>query len=175
MAKWNIDPDHSVGSFAIRHMNVAFVHGQMNNLSGTVEFDPDNRTDLSVIFEIIIDSIITGIAKRDEHLKSSDFFDINKYPKIIYKSNIAENTGPNSFNITGELSIHGMTRAIKMDIDLTGPVKSPFGEITIGITGRTILNREDFNIKWNHPMEKGALMVGIDVAVELNIEADLEQ
>lgn len=175
MAKWNIDPDHSVGSFAIRHMSVAFVHGQMNNVSGTVEFDPDNRTNLSVIFEIIISSIITGIAKRDEHLKSADFFNINKYPKITYQSRIAENTGPNSFNITGDLFIHGVTRTIKMDIDLTGPVKSPFGETTIGITGRTTLNREDFNIKWNQPMGKGDVMVGIDVAVELNIEADLEQ
>ena len=173
MAKWNIDPDHSVGSFAIRHLNVAFVHGQMNSISGTVEYDPDNITDLSISFEITVDSVITGISKRDEHLKSADFFDINKYPKITYQSKITESTGNHRFKVTGDLSIHGVSRTIKMDINLTGPVKTPFGETTIGITGRTILNREDFKMTWNQPMENGDLMVNTDVAVEINIEADL--
>jgi polyisoprenoid-binding protein YceI len=81
MAKWKIDPDHSVGAFSIRHMTVAFVHGQLNKVSGTVDFDPDNIAGLAVEIEIDTDSIITGIGKRDDHLKSADFFDIKKYPK----------------------------------------------------------------------------------------------
>ena len=82
MSKWNIDPDHSVGAFSIRHMTVAFVHGQLNKFSGTINLDPDNIASLDVEFDIEAESIITGIMKRADHLKSADFFDISKYPKI---------------------------------------------------------------------------------------------
>ncbi len=173
MAKWNIDPDHSVGSFSIRHMTVAFVHGQMNKVSGTINFDPDDISGLSLEFVIGPDSIITGIGKRDDHLKSEEFFDIGKYPGITFKSTTAERTGFNSCKISGDLSIHGIKKSVAVEADVSGPVKSPFGETTIGITGRAVLNREDFGMKWNEPMEKGGFMVGKDVEVSVDIEADL--
>ncbi len=175
MAKWNIDPDHSVGSFLIRHMTVAFVHGQLNKVSGTVNFDPDEIASLAVEFEIDVDSIITGIGKRDNHLKSADFFDTKKYPKIAFKSSKSEQTGFNSCKVSGDLSIHGIKKFITMEVDVLGPVQSPFGETTIGLTGKTVLNREDFGIKWNEPMEKGGFMVGKDVEASMNIEADLTE
>ena len=173
MAKWNIDPDHSVGSFSIRHMTVAFVHGQFNKLSGTVDFAPDDIAGLSLDFEIDVDSIITGIGKRDDHLKSADFFDMEKHPKITFKSSASERTGFNSCKVSGDLSIHGIIKTIVMEIDVSGPVKSPFGETTLGITGSTVLDREDFGMRWNEPMEKGGFMVGKDVKVSVDIEADL--
>ncbi len=86
MSKWKIDPDHSVGAFSIRHLMVSYVHGQMNRLSGTIHYDPADITGLSVELEIDTSCLITGIEKRNEHLKSPDFFDIGKYPKIIFKS-----------------------------------------------------------------------------------------
>ncbi len=175
MSQWNIDPDHTVGSFSIRHMTVAFVHGQMNKVSGTINFDPDTFADISVQFDIDVESIITGIGKRDDHLKSADFFDIEKFPKLSFKSNGAERTGFNSCSITGEITIHGITRPITLETDILGPVKSPFGETTLGITGRTIINREGYGLKWNEPMGNGGFMVGKEVEVTMNIEADLAE
>ncbi len=173
MSQWNIDPDHSVGSFSIRHMTVAYVHGQMNKVSGTINFDPDNFADISIQFDIDVESIITGIGKRDDHLKSADFLDIEKFPKITFKSKGAERTGFNSCNISGDITIHGVTKSIILEADILGPVDSPFGETTLGITGRTIINREDFGLKWNEPMGNGGFMVGKEVEITMNIEADL--
>jgi polyisoprenoid-binding protein YceI len=175
MAKWKIDPDHSVGSFSILHLTVAFVHGQLNKVSGTVNFDPDDIASLVVEFEIDTDSIITGIGKRDDHLKSADFFDIEKYPKITFKSTSSEQAGSDHCRISGDLNIHGIKKSIVMDVNVSGPVKSPFGETTIGLTGKTILNREDFGFTWNQPMEKGGFMIGKNVEASIDIEADLTE
>jgi len=173
VSQWNIDPDHSVGSFSIRHMTVAFVHGQMNTVSGTISFDPDNITALSIRFEVDVSSILTGITKRDDHLKSDDFFDVAKYPKIIFQSTGAERSGFHSSIIRGDLTIHGITKPITLETDILGPVQSPFGETTLGLTGRMVLNREDFGLTWNEPMGNGGFMVGKEVEVSMNIEADL--
>jgi len=175
MSKWNIDPDHSVGSFTIRHMTVAFVHGQMNKVSGKISFNPDKFADISVQFDIDVESIITGIGKRDAHLKSADFFDIENFPKLNFKSTGAERTGFNSCNIKGDITIHGITKSITLEADFLGPVDSPFGETTLGITGRTVINREDFGLKWNEPMGNGGFMVGKEVEITMNIEADLAE
>jgi len=175
MSQWNIDPDHSVGSFSIRHMTVAFVHGQMNKVSGTISFDPDNFANISIQFDIDVESIITGIGKRDDHLKSEDFFDIGKFPRITFRSKSAERTGFNSCNVSGDITIHGITKSITLEADILGPVDSPFGETTLGITGRTVINREDFGLKWNEPMGNGGFMVGKDVEITMNIEADLAE
>jgi len=173
MSQWNIDPDHSVGSFSIRHMTVAYVHGQMNKVSGTINFDPDNFADISIQFDIDVESIITGIGKRDDHLKSADFLDIENFPNISFKSKGAERTGFYSCHISGDITIHGVTKSIILEADILGPVDSPFGETTLGITGRTIINREDFGLKWNEPMGNGGFMVGKEVEITMNIEADL--
>lgn len=173
MSQWNIDPDHSVGSFSIRHMTVAFVHGQMNHVSGTISFDSDKFADISIQFDIDVESIITGIGKRDDHLKSEDFLDVQKYPKISFKSQSAERTGFNSCSITGDITIHSISKSITLEADILGPVDSPFGETTLGISGSTVINREDFGLKWNEPMGNGGFMVGKEVEISMNIEADL--
>jgi polyisoprenoid-binding protein YceI len=173
MAKWVIDPDHSVGAFSIRHMMISHVHGQMNMVSGTVYLDTDDITTLAVELEIDISGILTGIQKRDDHLKSQDFFHIEKYPKIIFKSSKTERTGFNICKVSGEITVHGTTRPLSLEVEIFGPVKSPFGETSIGLTGRTRLNREDFGMTWNEPMEKDGFMVGRDVEISVNVEADL--
>lgn len=174
MAKWNIDPDHSVGSFTISHMTVAFVRGQMNAVSGTIYYDPGDFSSLDVDFNIAVESIITGVKKRDEHLKSADFFDIARYPSIHYKSTASEQAGFNSAKVSGELTIHGVKKKVTMDVYISGPVKSPFGETTMGITGRFVLDREEFGIDWNQPLENGGFMVGKTVNVSFDLEGDLE-
>jgi len=172
---WKIDPDHSVGAFSIRHLEVAFVHGQMNEVSGTIELDPDNIESLSIEFEIGIRSILTGIGKRDDHLNSADFFDAEKFPKISFKSKKVKKTDVNTCTVSGDLTIHGITKTVTLDVDSAGPVKSPFGETSIGLTGITVLNREDYEMPWNEPLESGGFMVGKEVTVSVDIEADLSE
>jgi polyisoprenoid-binding protein YceI len=186
MPKWVIDPDHSVGAFSIQHMMMAHVHGQMNRVSGTIHLDTDDITSLTVELELDVSSILTGIQKRDDHLKSQDFFHIEKYPKITFRSSKAEKypkitfrsskaerTGFNSCLVSSEITIHGITLPLSLEVEIFGPVNSPFGETSIGLTSRTTLNREDFGITWNEPVEKSGLMVGRDVEISVNIEADL--
>ncbi|MCC6347950.1 MAG: YceI family protein [Nitrospirales bacterium] len=174
MEKWNIDSDHSVAAFAVRHMMIAMVRGQFNKLSGSICFDPDDAARSSVEVEIEAASITTGIPKRDDHLRSPDFFDVEKYPAVVFRSTAVEATGGNRARVTGELTLHGTTRTITFDAEHFGPVKAPYGgEISRGFSASTRLNREDFGILWNETLEAGGVMVGNEVQIFLDIEADL--
>lgn len=173
MPKWNIDPDHSVGAFSVKHLMVAHVHGQINRLSGTVHFEPTDITSVTVECEMDVSNIITGITKRDDHLKSQDFFDAEKFPKITFRSTKTERTGFHSIRVGGEMTIHGTTKPVTFDSYVLGPVKSPFGETCIGLNAKTVVNREDFGLLWNVPLEKNGVMVGRYVEISVNIEADL--
>lgn len=175
MPKWNIDPDHSVASFSIGHMTVAYVHGQMNSVSGTINYDPGDIQSLSVDIRVGPESIITGVQKRDDHLKSGDFFDIGKFPDITFRSSSIEPSGNGRVKVSGELSIHGIVKPLTLEVSVSGPVKSPFGETTLGITGDTVIDRGEFGIDWNQPMEGGGLMVGMKAEVSVSLEADLEE
>lgn len=173
MSKWIIDPDHSVATFSVRHMMVANVHGQFNKISGTIEFDPSDVSRTSISVEISVESIFTGIKKRDDHLRSQDFFDADKHPKITFQSTKAERTGFSNCKITGDLTMRGITRSVTLDLIFSGPVNSPFGETSMGFSGQFRVNREEFAIMWNEPMESGGVMVGKDIEIVMNIEADL--
>lgn len=172
MSKWKIDPDHSVAAFSIQHMMIAHVHGQFNKISGEINFDPDDIPGTSIKFDIDVNSIITGVEKRDDHLKSEDFFDQKKYPHINFISSGVEKTGFNMCKVKGDLTIHGITKPVVINTEFFGSVKSPFGETSMGFTAKAGLNREDFGLKWNEPMENGGFMVGKDVNMSINIEAD---
>jgi len=176
MAKWNIDPDHSVVAFSIKHMMVANLRGQFGKISGTIDFDPANQVRSSVAATIDVTSLTTTNKKRDEHLfGATDLFDISKYPEIVFKSARIEMTGGNKAKVTGDLTMHGVTRQVILDAEHFGPVKSPEdlgGETTIGFAATTSLNREDFGITWNMPIENGFLL-GKEVQITLDIEADL--
>ena len=129
--------------------------------------------------EAVIDTtgIYTGIGKRDEHLRSPDFFDVATFPAITFHSTGFEASGGNKGNLTGQLTVHGITRQVILDAAISGPVKSPEeigGETTIGISARTMVNREDFGITWNIPLAGGGVVVGRNIDIFLEIEADLE-
>ncbi|MEJ2683721.1 MAG: YceI family protein [Candidatus Sulfobium sp.] len=178
MAKWTIDTAHSVAAFSVKHMTVANVRGQFNNITGAVEFDQADPARSSVTAEIEVASITTGIRKRDDHLLSADFFDAAKYPKITFKSTGVETAGGNSARISGDLTIHGITRAVTMEAEYFGPVKSPEalgGETTIGFSASLTIDRRDFDVKWNVPLTGDALMVGNEIRINLDIEADLAE
>lgn len=176
MAKWTIDPDHSSATFSIRHMMVTNVRGQFGEVSGTLNFDPDQPDSSYVEASISVASLSTGNAKRDEHLFSPDFFDVSRYPNIAFMSAKVELLGENRGRVRGDLTIHGVTRPAIMEIEYAGPVKSPAdlgGETTIGFTATTVIDREDYGITWNVPIGDSGVMVGKEVRITLDIEADL--
>jgi polyisoprenoid-binding protein YceI len=175
MATWNIDPDHSCAAFAIRHMALAHVRGQFAALKGTIEFDPADRTRTAVNVEIEVASVSTGTKKRDEHLLTSDFFDQPKYPLISFKSSRVDFPGASQCRVTGNLTIHGVTRPVTFEGEYAGPRGNPYGdETSIGFSGTTNINREDFGIMWgSEPMESGGLVAGKEVQIFLDVEADM--
>jgi polyisoprenoid-binding protein YceI len=177
MPKWKIDADHSVAAFKVRHMMITFVRGQFNKLSGSALFDPADRSSFSL--EVMIDAsgLYTGIKKRDDHLASPDFLDVAEHPAITFKSTgftAAEDGGI----LTGDLTIHGVTQSVTFEVAFSGPVVSPAdlgGDTTLGITATALVNREDFGMTWNVPINDGGVMVGMDIGINLDIEADLEE
>ena len=173
MAKWIIDPDHSVAAFAVRHMMVSDVRGQFNKISGEISFDPSDIPHSSVEVAIDVSGIYTGIQKRDDHLRSPDFFDVGKYPQITFKSKEIKIAGERGFKITGILTIHGITRVVTLDSAYAGPEKSSDGDTSIGFAARTGINREDYALMWNVDLASGGVMVGKEVQIFLDIEADL--
>jgi polyisoprenoid-binding protein YceI len=174
MAKWVIDPDHSVASFFVRHMMVADVRGQFNKISGTIQFDPSDIGNSSV--EIVIDAsgIYTGIQKRDNHLRSPDFLDVAKFPNIMFKSSKVDTVSEKRFRVTGDLTMHGLTKTVTFEAEYTGPEKSPYGETSLGFCAITRLNREDYGIMWNVALESGGFMIDKEIQIMLDIEADLK-
>jgi len=173
MAKWKIDPDHTVAAFIVRHMMIADVRGQFNKISGIIHFDPADAAHSSVEAVIEAGGIYTGIAKRDEHLRSPDFLDVEKYPRIIFRSSNAERSDVNRLKVTGDLSIRGITKTVVLDAEFSGIEKSPYGETSIGFSATTVINREDYGLLWNVALESGGLMVGKEVRIILDVEADL--
>jgi polyisoprenoid-binding protein YceI len=174
MKKWIVDSDHSVAAFSIRHMMIANVRGQFNKIAGTISFDPSQPGNASVEMTFDAASIISGIQKRDDHLKSPDFLDVAKYPMITFKSTNIEQLGGSRARVTGDLTIHGVTRQITVDAEFTGPVKDPFEEgSTMGFSTSAVINREDFGMTWNYPMENNGIMLGREIALTIDLEADL--
>ncbi len=174
MGKWIIDPDHSVAAFTVRHMMVADVHGQFNKLSGTIQFDPADIAHSFVEAEIDVSGIYTGIQKRDEHLRSADFFDVEKYSGITFRSTRVEPSGGHRFRVSGGLTIHGITHPVTFDAEYLGPVKgTEEGETVVGFSAATRISREDYGIMWNvNLLDPGGVVVGREVAIVLSIEAD---
>jgi polyisoprenoid-binding protein YceI len=174
MSEWKIDPDHTAAAFMVRHFMITLVRGQFNRISGTIQFDPDQPALNSVEVEVESDSIYTGIAKRDEHLRSPDFLDVENFPLIRFESTRVEPVAVNHFKVTGELTIRGNTRLAILDAEYLGRVKSPFDEdISIGFSASTRLIRQDFGVNWNFDMENGGLVAGNEVFLNLEVEADL--
>ncbi len=174
--KWGIDPDHSSVSFSIKYLMLASIRGMMNKVTGTIYFDPPDVVNLDVEVDIDVSSLTTGVSKRDEHLKSPDFFDISRYPKITFKSTKVESLGGRHIRLTGDLSLHGVTHQVVLEGEYTGPVKLPEsigGETSMGFTGSTAINREDFGMTWGSmPLEDG-ILADREVLIAFDIEADL--
>ncbi len=174
MKRWAIDPDHSMARFSVRHFMIANVEGLFSNMTGIIQFDPPDLTQLSVEAEIGVKNLTTGNPERDEHLLSPDYFDAEKYPKILFKSTKVEPTGANRGKVFGDLTIRGIKRVVILDFEFSGPVKSPFSGITcIGFSAAGKVIRGEYGMTWNQPMEGGGLVMALDVRIQMEVEADL--
>ncbi len=171
-ATWAIDPGHSNISFAIRHMMVSNVRGSFATFSGTVTGDPANPA--GAVIEATIDaaSIDTKDAKRDTHLKSPDFLDVAKFPTITFKSKKIAPAGAGKFAVTGDLTLHGVTKEVVLEVEGPTPaIKDPFGNTRAGASATAKISRKDFGITWSKSMDGGGLVVGDEITVTIDVEA----
>jgi polyisoprenoid-binding protein YceI len=167
---WQIDTAHSLVEFSIRHMMVSNVKGRFTGLSGTI-VDADGDPKLSSAKAAIdVTTLITGDPKRDEHLRSPDFFDAAKYPSITFESRRIAGSRE-SFTIIGDLTIHGQTREVTLDVTFNGTGTTPYGKTVAGFTAETKINRKDFGLNWNVALETGGFLVGDQIKVEIELEA----
>ena len=167
---YNFDPAHTVVGFGVRHLGIALVEGRFKDIKGTVEYNADDVAKSSVRFTAKIDSIDSGVAARDTHLKSADFFEAEKYPEMTFQSTKVERVN-GRLTLTGDLTIKGVTKQVSFPFSMTGGIKDPWGGTRFGIAAGTTLNRRDFGINWGTKLPSGALDVANEVSVELHIEA----
>ena len=173
MPTWNFDPAHTSADFSARHMMVTTVRGKFEKISGTLIFDTANPEQASVEVTIDASSLNTGVTDRDNHLRSADFLDVANFPTITFKSTKVEKTGDNEGTITGDLTIRGVTRPVTIKAEYLGQEKNPWGITVTGFTGTTKINREDFGLTWNVALETGGVLVGKDINIALDVEAQL--
>ena len=169
---YEIDPVHSGVAFKVRHFFTE-VPGRFNDFSGTISVDPENLEQLSTEVTINAASIDTDNEKRDGHLRSEDFFEVEKYPEIVFKSERVELTGEKEAKVRGSLTIHGVTKEVELDAKLLGKGKGMEGETKTGWKATTKINRKDFGLDWGKVIE-GTAVVADEVDIELNIEANLK-
>jgi polyisoprenoid-binding protein YceI len=168
---WEIDPTHSSAQFAVRHLMVSTVRGGFSKMSGTVTLDESDLTQSSIEATIDTTTIDTRIAKRDEHLKGPDFFDVAKYPTITFKSKKIETAGENKFKVAGDLTMHGVTKEVVLNVEgTTTPVKDPMGKMRIGGSATTKINRKDFGLSYNKMLETGGVLVGDEIDITIDVE-----
>ena len=165
--KWTIDPTHSEVGFKVKHMMFTNVSGQFETYDATITTEEDDFTKATIEFSAHIDSINTGNSDRDNHLKSADFFDAEKNPKLTFVSNSLVKKG-DAYEITGELTLHGITKTVKLETEVSGLLKDPWGNTKVGLNATGKINRTDFGLTWNSALETGGVLVSEEV--KLNIE-----
>ena len=170
-ATYIIDPSHSTAGFKVRHLMVSNVRGEFSGVAGTVVFDAEDSANSKVEASIDATTIQTRDNQRDQHLKSADFFDVEKFPKIAFTSKKVAPVGDGEWRVIGDLTIHGVTREVALDVEGPTPeVKDPWGNIKIGATATTKLDRRDFGLVFNVALEAGGVLVGDEVAIQLEVE-----
>ena len=168
---WNIDPSHSVAEFKVKHMMIANVKGYFSKITGVLTRDESNVANSSVEVSIDAASIETRDAQRDTHLKSADFFDVEKHPFLSFKSNGIKQVQDGELSVGGDLTIRGVTRKVIFDVEgPTPPAKDPWGGTRIAVSASTKIKRKDFGLTWNAALETGGILVGDEVTINLDVE-----
>ena len=169
---WQIDPAHTNVEFTVRHLMISNVKGQFEKTTGTINTDPANLTASSIDATIDASSINTRVDMRDGHLKSPDFLDVAKYPTITFKSTKIEADGPGQWKVTGDLTLHGVTKPVVLAVEATGePIKDPNGNTRAGASATTKIDRREYGLTWNKALEAGGVVVGDEVKISIDLEA----
>lgn len=167
---WQVDTSHSQITFTVRHMMFAKVRGNFEKYSATVNFDEKNPSSTTVYAEIDVASVNTREAQRDGHLKSPDFFEVEKYPTMVFRSKRVEQKDAHSGKLIGDLTIRDVTKEVVLDVEYSGIAKNPWGMEMAGFSGKTVINRKDWGLNWNAALEAGGVLVGEDVTIEIDLE-----
>lgn len=167
---WNVDPAHSTVEFSVRHMMVSTVKGRFAGLSGMIVDVAEDPSLSSVEIQIDAASITTNDEQRDGHLRSPDFFDVQNYPTLTFKSTRVQGSRE-SFKVTGDLTLHGVTREIELDAEFNGVGTNPYGKRVAGFSAQAKLNRKDFGLNWNVALEAGGVLVSDSIKVQIELEA----
>jgi polyisoprenoid-binding protein YceI len=168
--EYKIDSSHSKAAFTVKHLMVSNVRGEFSKVTGTIVYDEKNPTAIRIDATIDATTVNTSEPKRDEHLRSADFFDVAKYPTMTFKSKSARKTA-NGLAVTGDLTLHGVTRQIVLNVDNSGPeVKDPWGLLRRGATATVTINRADYGLTWNKAVETGGVVVSDEVKITIDVE-----
>ena len=182
MAKWVFEPGHTAAEFRARHMMVSWVRGHFKDVHGTLEFDPDNPVRLSLETTIQAHTLWTGEPQRDNHLRSGDFLDVAQHAAISFKSTGSKCVGANDYEVSGDLTIRGVSRPVVLAMHYLGKWRTPFwtdagdaGPVTrVGFVGETRINRQDFKVSWNGDLQNRGVVVSDEVFIKVDVEALLE-
>jgi len=183
MAEWFFEPGHTAAGFCARHMMVTHVRGHFKNVHGKLIFDPLHPRDSRVEVHIDAKTLWTGEPDRDAHLRSADFLDVEHHPEITFKGDKVEIVGDHDYILTGELTIRGVTRPASLKVRYLGQWQTPWWEGNVdkgpktraGFLAETTINRHDFGVSWNSPLDKGGVVVGSEVEITIDAEAILER
>jgi polyisoprenoid-binding protein YceI len=168
---WKIDPAHSSAEFKVKHMMISNVKGSFSGISGNLIEDTADPTRSSVEASIDISTVSTGDPQRDGHLKSADFFHHEEHPTMTFKSTTVEKKGEGEFAVTGDLTVHGVTKPVTFEVEgPSAPGKDPWGNTRIGLSATTKINRKDFGLSWNAALETGGILVGETVQITLEVQ-----
>ncbi|AKU95015.1 hypothetical protein AKJ09_01679 [Labilithrix luteola] len=168
---WNIDTAHTAINFSVRHMVISKVRGRFAKYSGTIRLDDGDVTRSSVDVSIDASSIDTGVADRDTHLRSPDFFDVENFSELRFRSKRIEQIEKTRYRVIGDLSIRGVTREVSLDAEYGGRATDPWGNERVGFVAKTTIDRSDFGLTWNQALEAGGILVGDRVEIDLDVEA----
>jgi polyisoprenoid-binding protein YceI len=169
-SSWNIDPAHSRAGFTVRHLVISNVQGQFQKVTGAIQLDDKDVTKSSVAATIDTTTIDTRVPDRDKHLKSPDFFDVEKFPTITFKSTKVESAGEGKLRVTGDLTMHGVTKPVVLAVEgPTQEIKDPWGNARRGFSASTTVNRRDFGLTWSKTIEAGPV-VGDEVKIDIEAE-----
>ncbi len=171
VSTWNIDPAHSAAEFKVKHMMISNVKGKFSGIGGTLVLNEADPTHSTIEATVPVVTLSTGDEQRDGHLKSADFLDAEKYPVLTFKSLSVRLTGPGEHEVTGELTIHGVTKVVTFAVEgPSAPAKDPWGNQRIGLSATGKINRKDFGLTWNSALETGGVLVGEEVILTLDVQ-----
>lgn len=172
MAKYNVDLAHSEIGFSVKHMMVSKVRGSFSNFEAELEGTPEDLTGAKIEFKIDVNSINTKNDDRDNHLRSADFFDVEKYPSITFVATDIVNKGDGEYDVTGELTIKDTTKTVTFEAEFGGKGTNPWGVEVVAFSAETKINRKDFGLTWNAALETGGVLVGEDIKIDIELEAN---